>query len=147
MPASYTVMPELNIVLVKFTGDITVDQNVACLLAYRDDPDFDGAQHILLDVQSCRFPERFFEETQRIADRLAPFHVARDPRARTSIYAPGKVNYGICKLYRDAVLARMPYPLEVSRDPQEALAYAELDPERRDLRALLHVPPVGRTAF
>ncbi|GAA4220740.1 hypothetical protein GGQ68_000414 [Sagittula marina] len=147
MPASFKILTEMNIVLVRFEGDITVDQNVDCLGAYREDPQFDGGQHILLDVANCTFPERFFEETQRLADRLTAFHTARDPRARTSIYAPGKVNFGICKLYRDTVRARMPYPLEVSRTAEDALRYAELDPRDPAARRLLHVPTIGRAAF
>lgn len=98
MPATYRVLPHLNIVLVRFRGDVTVDQNIETFLRYRADPQFDGGQHILLDVMDCAFPRNFFAETARLAKRLTVYHSARDPRARTSIFAPGKVNYGICKL-------------------------------------------------
>ncbi|MGP6087606.1 hypothetical protein [Antarctobacter jejuensis] len=114
-----------------------MDQNIETLLRYRSDPLFDGGQHILLDVMDCTFPENFFAETARLAHRLTAYHEARDPRARTSIFAPGKVNFGICKLYRDAVRARMPYPLDVFRDPESALVYAELDPRDPEVRTLL----------
>lgn len=137
MPATYRVMPQLNIVLVLFRGDITVDQNVETLLRYRSDPLFDGGQHTLLDVMDCTFPEGFFAETARLANRLRSYHEARDPRARSSIFAPGKVNYGICKLYRDAVQAKMPYPVDVFRDPESALRYLDLDPADRRVRGLL----------
>lgn len=143
MPASYRIYPHLNIVLVLFRGDITVDQNVETLTRYREDPLFDGGQHILLDVMDCRFPENFFAEMGRIAQRLTAYHEARDPRARTSIFAPGKVNFGICKLYRDTVRARMPYPLDVFRDPESALVYAELDPRDPEVRGLLGNVGIG----
>lgn len=137
MPATFQVYPHLNIVLVLFRDDITVEQNIETFLRYRSDSLFDGGQHILLDVMDCKFPEGFFAETARLAHRLSAYHEARDPRARTSIFAPGKVNHGICRLYRDAVRARGPYPLEVFRDPAEALLYAELDPRDREVRGLL----------
>ncbi len=143
MPASYQVLPHLNIVLVLFRGNITVDQNIETLLRYRADPLFDGGQHILLDVMDCKFPDNFFAETARLAHRLTAYHEARDPRARTSIFAPGKVNFGICKLYRDSVRARMPYPLDVFRDPQSALLYAELDLMDPEVRVLLGGYPAG----
>ncbi|CAN0585359.1 unnamed protein product [Ectocarpus sp. 12 AP-2014] len=137
MPATYRVLPQLNIVLVLFRGDITVDQNVETLLRYRSDALFDGGQHTLLDVMDCTFPEGFFAETARLANRLRSYHEARDPRARSSIFAPGKVNYGICKLYRDAVQAKMPYPVDVFRDPESALRYLALDPADHRVRGLL----------
>ncbi|WP_305968010.1 MULTISPECIES: hypothetical protein [unclassified Mameliella] len=137
MPATYQVYPRLNIVLVLFRGEITVNQNMETLLRYRSDPLFDGGQHTLLDVMDCQFPDDFFAETARLAHRLSAYHEARDPRARTSIFAPGKVNYGICRLYRDAVKAQRPYPLEVFRDPTDALLYAELDPGDREVQGLL----------
>ncbi|SNS18085.1 hypothetical protein [Antarctobacter heliothermus] len=137
MPATYRVLPQLNIVLVLFRGDITVDQNVETLLRYRSDPLFDGGQHTLLDVMDCTFPDGFFAETARLANRLRPYHEARDPRARSSIFAPGKVNYGICKLYRDAVQAKLPYPVDVFRDPESALRFLDLDPVDIEVRGLL----------
>ncbi|WP_323767236.1 hypothetical protein [Antarctobacter sp.] len=143
MPATYRVLPHLNIVLVLFRGDITVDQNIETLLRYRSDPMFDGGQHILLDVMDCKFPEGFFAETARLANRLTSYYEARDPRARSSIFAPGKVNYGICKLYRDAVQAKMPYPVDVFRDPESALLYAELDPRDREVQGLLGQVALG----
>lgn len=147
MPASYDILPDHNLFVVRFEGNITVDQNMECLLAYHADPLSDSGHHMLLDVEECRFPDRFFEETQRIVERLRPYHTGRDPRARTAIYAPTKVNFGICKLYERAVKARMPYPLIVTRDAEEALAYVDLNPKDAGMRALLHVPAIGRTAF
>lgn len=147
MPASFRVFPHFNIVLVLFRDDITVDQNIETLLEYRSDPLFDGGQHILLDVNDCRFPDGFFAETARLASRLTAYHTARDPRARTSIFAPGKVNFGICRLYRDAVRAKMPYSLDVFRDPDSALAYAELDPRDPEVRILLSAGGAGLASF
>lgn len=137
MPASYEVYPHLNSVLVLFRGNITVEQNIDAFLRYRSDPLFDGGQHILLDVMNCRFPDGFFAEILRLAHRLNAYHEARDPRARTSIFAPGKVNYGVCRVYRNTVRAMRPYPLEVFRDPDEALLYVELDPRDREAQGLL----------
>lgn len=137
MPASYRVLPHLNIVLVLFRGDITVDQNIETLLRYRADPQFDGGQHILVDVMDCRFPGDFFSDMARLAHRLTSFREARDPRARTSIFAPDKVNYGICKLYRDKAQVNAPYPLEVFRDARSALSYVELDPKDKEVGSLL----------
>lgn len=147
MPASYQVLPHLNIVLVLFRGDITTDQNVDTLLRYRSDPLFDGGQNILVDVMDCRFPDDFFAEMVQLEHRLRAFRQARDPRARTSIFAPGKVNYGICRLYRDSVQAVMPYPIDVFRDPRQALQYVHLDPDDREVRALLGQVDAGRTSL
>ncbi|MBN7783804.1 hypothetical protein JYP51_02665 [Ponticoccus gilvus] len=137
MPASYRIVPQLNLYLVAFRGDITVDQNMEVYRAYRADPLYDGGQHLLLDAEGCRFPENFFAEVQRIAMRMTPYSEARDPRARTAIYAPQKVAFGICRLYRDAVKDKIPYHLGVYRDPVEALEALGLDVRDPGVRGLL----------
>jgi hypothetical protein len=144
MPASYRIVPQLNLYLVEFRGDITVEQNMEVYQAYRADPLYDGGQHLLLDTEGSRFPDNFFIETQRIAMRMAPYSVARDPRARTSIYAPEKVPYGICRLYRDAVRAKIDYEIEVFRDPVAALEFLDLDTRDPAVRSLLLT---GRTGY
>ena len=144
MPASYRILPHLNIYLVQFRGEITVDQNMEVYRAYRADPQYDGGQHLLLDATDCKFPERFFEEVQRIAAKMAPYSESRDPRARTAIYAPGKVAFGICKLYRDAVKDRISYQLGVYRNPDEALRSLGLDTRLAEVRDLL---PGGQAGY
>lgn len=144
MPASYRIVPHLNLYVVEFRGDITVDQNMQVYSAYRADPLYDGGHHLLLDAEGCRFPENFFAEVQRIAMRMTPYSEARDPRARTSIYAPEKVAFGICKLYRDAVKDKISYHLGVYQNPVSALEALGLDVRKPEVRSLLRT---GRTGY
>lgn len=146
MPASYTILPHLNLYLVEFRGDITVDQNIETFQAYRADPLFDSGQHLLLDTVGCRFPDNFFVETQRIAQRMAGFNAARDPRARTSIFAPEKVAYGICKLYCDAIRDKVSYQVGVYSDAADALRALDLDLKDPEVRGLLY-PGVAGYSF
>ena len=147
MPVDYTIHPDLGIVLVLFYGLVRTEENVEAFLDYRRHPDFDGLQNVLLDLADCRFPDNFFEEMRMLADRLGPYYATRDPRSRTSIFAPGDVAYGMSKLYRTSVNPRAPYPIGVFRSADEALSFAGLEPgDVRTHGLLRRAPRVGRLA-
>ncbi len=137
MPVDFTVHPDLNVVVVLCHGVVRTSENVEAYLAYHRHPAFDGLQHVLMDLAHCRFPDNFFEEMRELSVKLAPYYASRDPRSRTSIFAPGNVAYGMSKLYRSRVNPEAPYPIGVFRTAAEALEYAELDPEDPVARGLL----------
>ncbi|MGR3367562.1 MAG: hypothetical protein ACU0CC_06145 [Sagittula sp.] len=137
MPVDYTVHPDLNIVLVLFHGLVRSEENIEAFLDYQQHPDFDGLQNVLMDLAHCRFPDNFFVEMRALAERLRPYYQTRDPRSRTSIYAPGDVAYGVSRLYRSRVNPDAPYPIGVFRTAEAALDFADLDPRSPDVRGLL----------
>ncbi|EBA05861.1 hypothetical protein [Sagittula stellata] len=141
MPVDYTVHPDLSIVLVLFHGTVRTEENIEAFLNYRRHPDFDGLQNVLMDLAHCRFPDNFFAEMRALGDRMRPYYQTRDPRSRTSIYAPGNVAYGVSRLYRSRVNPDAPYPIGVFRTAEAALDFAGLDPHAPGLRGLLRPPP------
>jgi hypothetical protein len=140
VPVSYVVKPELNIVLVRFEGDVHVDENIDVFLDYLADPRFDGRHNILVDVVDCGFPDSYYADTQRLAFKLEPYYAARHPESRTSIYAPADVAFGTARMYAFAAADRAPYAIEVFRTAEEALRFAELDPSDDRVRGLLRAP-------
>jgi hypothetical protein len=137
VPVSYVVKPDLNIVLVRFEGDVDVDENINVFLDYLADPQFNGRHNILMDLVDCGFPDRYFADTRRLAFKLEPYYAARHPESRTSIYAPADVAFGTSRMYAFVAEEKASHAIEVFRTTEEALRFAELDPSDDRVRGLL----------
>lgn len=137
MSMKYTVYPDLGVTVFTFRGDVFIQDNVAILLQYLQDPLFDGRQNVLFDVADCSFPDTYYSDMMRLTYKLEPYYAMRDPASCTGFYAPDDLAYGMSRMYMSAVGAKASHALEVFRTVAEALRYVGLDPLDPNAQALL----------
>lgn len=137
LPVGFQIRSDFGIAVIRFYGQVLVREVAEANLSYLDHPGFDGTFHVLMDQADCSLPDSFFPEMQKLGYLLEPYYAARDPASRTSIFAPGDICYGVGRMYQSAVSAKVPYAIEVFREPDAALRFAELDPMVPGVRDLL----------
>ena len=134
MPADYRIETDLNLVVVTFSGAVTLAEQIATLRAYAADPMRDPAHHGLMDFSDCTMHEHFFEEVQRLAHCIRRTFEGRAESARRTIYAPDDVTYGVNRMLQSLLDGSGPH-MEVCRTRAEALDALPLDRENGTYRA------------
>ncbi|SMX38972.1 hypothetical protein [Maliponia aquimaris] len=137
MPITYSILPDLGLVLVRFEGEVRTDEHVESFLAYAADPRFDGRQDVLLDLEAGSFNMSNFEEIQVLAYRLKGYYAVRDPGSKTSIWAPGDVTFGMCRMYQSIAEVSGSLKVGVFRTREETMGYLGFAPGVARTRQLI----------
>tara|TARA_R100000750_G_scaffold45209_1_gene30354 strand:+ start:3617 stop:4120 length:504 start_codon:yes stop_codon:yes gene_type:complete len=128
VPVTFKVLPEINLVLSWFRGDVSTAQHIASFQAYAADPLFDGKQHVLVDMSDCTLESSYFDDMQRLAYQMKSYYSVRDLSSKTSAYAPGDVAYGMSRMYQSITEGNSPWAFGVFRTRHEAIAFVDIQP-------------------
>lgn len=123
MPVNYRILPEFNLVLVHFQGEVGAQEHIDSFRKYTDEPQFDGRQHILLDLSECRFDTTYFREMQQLAYLLKGYYQVRAHTSKTAVWAPGDVVFGMSRMYQAISEGDSPWELGIFRTKVEALEF------------------------
>ncbi|SNS13949.1 hypothetical protein [Antarctobacter heliothermus] len=126
MPVTFKVLPEANLVLSWFRGDVSTAQHIAAFQAYTADPLFDGMQHVLIDMSDCTLESSYFDDMLRLAYQMKNYYTVRDLSSKTSVYAPGDVAYGMSRMYQSITEGNSPWAFGVFRTRKEAMGFADI---------------------
>ena len=139
MPIAFEVLPDLNLCLAKFRGEVSTEEHIASFLEYTRHPLFDGKQHALVDMKDCLLENTYFDDMQRLAYQLKDYYEARDLSSRTSVYAPGDVVFGMSRMFQSIADGNSPWEMDVFRTRKEAMAYLDIAPGSETETRLLAV--------
>lgn len=139
MPVSFEVLPDANLVLVWFRGDVSTAEHIAAFQEYGRHPLFDGRQHALVDMCNCSLETSYFEEMQRLAYQLKDYYAVRDVTSKTAAFAPGDVAYGMSRMYQQITDGASPWEFGVFRTRPEAMAFLDIVPGSQREAAVMAV--------
>lgn len=128
MPVTFKVLPEANLVLSWFRGDVSTAQHIASFQAYAADPLFDGRQHVLIDLADCTLESSYFDDMQRLAYQMKNYYTVRDLSSKTAAYAPGDVAFGMSRMYQSLTEGNSPWAFGVFRTREEAMRFVDIQP-------------------
>lgn len=123
LPIRYKILPDLQIVLVHFLGEVGPEEHIASFMDYAAEPQFDPRHHILLDLSHCQMNDSYFEDMQRLAYRLNGYYKVRALTSKTAVFAPGDVVYGMSRMYQSISEGVSPWEMGVFRTRAEAMAF------------------------
>ncbi len=134
MGVSYRILPELNLVVVRYSGRLTTNDNIQSILKYVNDPEYDSGHNFLLDFSEGTEFDIDFPQMLGMVSRLRPIYSNRTGSSTTAIYAPSDVAFGIARMYENLRGAQSPNAVGVFRKFDDARTFLGLDPVT--LRAL-----------
>ncbi|WP_323766994.1 hypothetical protein [Antarctobacter sp.] len=126
MPVTFKVLPDANLVLTWFRGDVSTAEHIASFKDYARHPLFDGRQHVLLDMADCTLETTYFEDMQRLAYQLKGYYSVRDLSSMTSVFAPGDVAFGMSRMYQSITEGQSPWAFGVFRTRAEAMDFLDI---------------------
>ncbi|MGP6087704.1 hypothetical protein [Antarctobacter jejuensis] len=129
MPIRYEILTDLELVLVHFLGEVGCEEHISSFQDYAADPQFDGRQHVLIDLTHCRLDNSYFEDMQRLAYRLKGYYGVRALTSRTALYAPGDVVFGMSRMYQSIAAGVSPWEIGVFRTLANAMGFVGLHPD------------------
>lgn len=126
---SYNIYPELNLVFIKATGNISVETFFGSVLAISDDPEFVRGMSTLLDCTESEVPAISREDEQsyeKVVDELTD-ETARDYKRKLAVLAGENLAaFGVSRM-RQVPLSDSLLEMHVFRELEEALDWLELE--------------------
>ncbi|MDJ0820514.1 MAG: hypothetical protein QNJ09_01730 [Paracoccaceae bacterium] len=137
MGVSYRILPELNLVAVRYSGRLTTHDNVQSILEYTRDPQFDTGHNFFLDFSEGTEFDIDFPQMLSMVAKLMPVYTGRKSSSLTAIYAPSDIAFGVARMYESLRDMQAPNQMGVYRDFDEVRAFLSLgDVGRRALHGL-----------
>ncbi len=125
---SYSIYPELNLVFIKATGNISVDSFFGSVLAISDDPEFVRGMSTLLDCTESEVPAISREDEQsyeKVVDELTD-ETARDYKRKLAVLAGENLAaFGVSRM-RQVPLSDSLLEMHVFKELKEALDWLDV---------------------
>ncbi|MDU8912696.1 hypothetical protein [Aestuariicoccus sp. MJ-SS9] len=138
MPATFSVLKAHNLVLFRFPDTLTPEINRAVVNAYFVSPEYCETFDFLVDFSDGPRMDITFHSMMHMVLRMEPVRRRRSPMARTAIYAPDDLSFGVARMYQSLVTAEESWQVEVFRDATPALAFLGHAPELAPALCLTH---------
>lgn len=132
MPIRYTVHQDLGVVVTHFTGQVSDREFIDSYQRMLHDHDYLLGTHELADLREVESLNLSALALRRVEELTAQRYADSGTRFRTAIIAPRDQSYGIGRMY-EVFAEGGPEDVRVCRDPEEALAWLELDPDALDI--------------
>ncbi|WP_121632923.1 hypothetical protein [Tropicibacter alexandrii] len=128
MPVDFEICRQWNFVWVSLRGDVTGAEHVQSFVDYSRHPDFDGAQHVLMNLRDFEFRNVFFKELMGLATELQSHYQMRAATSRTAIFAPTDTAYGMSRMFQSMTEGNTPSRVGVFRTMDEAMSFIDITP-------------------
>lgn len=129
MPVTFQILPDFNLVLARFHGEVGTEEHIASFEEYARHPLFDCRQHALVDLSDCTLDDAYFDDMQRLAYRLKDYYAVRALSSKTAVYAPGDVVFGMSRMYQSIADGVSPWEIGVFRRRERAMGFLGIRPQ------------------
>ncbi|RYG92046.1 STAS/SEC14 domain-containing protein [Loktanella sp. IMCC34160] len=137
MTVSYKIHPNLHLVCVTYSGEVTPDQYLESFDRYLKDPDYAPDLRILMNMTTATGFDIDFKAMFQMVLHQIPHYANRPKGTRAAILAPDDLSFGIGRMYQSLTDGQLPSELAVFRTAEEAFDFLGLEPDD----SLLSAPP------
>lgn len=130
MAVTYKIHPDLHLVCVTYSGEVTPDQYLASFDAYLKDPDFAPDLRILMNMTAATGFDIDFKSMFNLVLHQIPYYADRPKGTRAAIIAPDDLSFGIGRMYQSVSDGQLPSNLAVYRTAEEAFDFLGLAPDQ-----------------
>lgn len=132
MPSSFNIHPDLDLVHLRHTGHVAVEDLIGVLKASRTHPDYRAGMKELSDCSQLTGTDITLSEVSDISQWIRRYYGKHDKDFLTCQYAPGALAFGMCRMYHTLIQDVPNLHLALVDNAPEALAFLDLPPETGD---------------
>ena len=132
MPITYTIHPELGLVVTRFTGRVTDEEFVELYRSLMADDDYVLGTNELADLRGVASLDVSAAALRKVEELTEERYEGSDRTFRTAILAPRDQSYGIGRMY-EVFAEDGPENVRVCRTPGDALDWLDLAPDAVEL--------------
>lgn len=100
MPQSYTIHEDLDLIVMRYHGHVTLDDLRSAFLSSVSDPRYRAGMMELGDFSAATATEIGFTEVMAFADKVRMAYEQLPGKVLVAHYAPSEVAYGMARMYQ-----------------------------------------------
>lgn len=128
MPIEYEIFPDINLALFQYRGRFVSGVLVSGLQALTRDRRYASGLYLIGDMSQCDFGSTRFSHMQDLMYRLEDHLASRATTARTFLFAPGDVTFGMMRMFQMLAEDRSNHEMNVFREFDDGLVFLGVDP-------------------
>ena len=132
MPITYTIHPDLGLVVTHFSGRVADDEFIELYRTMLHDDAYELGMNELADLRQVDDLDLSALALRRVEELTEERYAGTEARFRSAIVAPRDKSYGIGRMY-EVFAEQGPENVRVCRDVPEALEWLELEPDAVEL--------------
>lgn len=124
MPYDYRILPEEQVVVVRFYGTFTASAGIEWTRDYFADPDFCPEQRHLVDWEHVSTFDADYASVSALVRNSQPGYSVVPKGLLCVMHAPQDLNFGMARMYQQVADTVLPLQIEVTRSETEAVERA-----------------------